>query len=545
MQISFHGAAGTVTGSNHLVETAGGKFLIDCGMFQGPRDVRQRNFEPFPYEPLAIDAVLCTHAHIDHSGLLPKLVRAGFRGPIYATHASAELLEVLLYDSSHIQNADLEYKNKQRVKKGLPPFEPLYTDEDVETTLSLVKEVPYHEPFNILSDVRCTLRDAGHIMGSAFAKLEITENGRTRILVASGDLGRSHQAIISDPEVGDHADMILMESTYGNRTHKTREDTNKELLTIMQQVVKEKGTMIVPAFAVGRTQELVFRIFELAEKHELPKIKIFIDSPMAAKVTKIYQENRDLYDEKTLEYIREGKNPLDFKQLHFTESAIESKALNDTAGPKLIISASGMCDAGRIVHHLRANVWKENVHILFVGYQAVGTLGRRLIEGAQRVRIMGEELQVKAKIHTIGGLSAHADSDDMISWLRFYKDCHPEVFLVHGDPEASEGLAARIAEELSLQTHIPDWHDTYAVRFEEEGIEVALSKGELVSPLPAAQERWQALVGQIGDYLKGFGERGEEAQESRAAGSMLEKMNRNLELMVEAMRADLGELSKK
>ena len=541
MRISFHGAAGTVTGSNHLVETDGGKFLIDCGMFQGPKDVRSRNYEPFPYNPLEIDAVLCTHAHIDHSGLLPKLVKAGYSGPIYTTHATAELLDVLLHDSAHIQNYDLEYKNKKRARKGLPPFQPLYTDVDVEATLNLIQEIPYHEPFDLLSNVRCTLRDAGHIMGSAFAKLEITENGQTRILVASGDLGRSHQAIIADPEVGEHADMILIESTYGDRRHKTEDDTNKELLNIMKQVVKEKGTLIIPAFAVGRTQEMVFRIFELADHHQLPKIKIFIDSPMAAKVTRIYRDNRDLYDEKTLELIREGKSPLDYKQFNFTESANESKAINDISGPKVIISASGMCDAGRIVHHLRHHIWQENAHILFVGYQAIGTLGRRLIDGVKKVKIRGEEYQVQAKIHTVGGLSAHADSNDMVAWLKFYKDCNPEVFLVHGDPDATDRFAGKISRELDLKTHIPEWHDTFAVKFLEEGVEIALSKGETPSVLVDQQKRWEELTGLLGSCLARIRARGESASISRVAGTMLENTNDDMELLVAALKADLGE----
>lgn len=538
MKIGFHGAAGTVTGSNHLIETEGGRVLIDCGMFQGPREIRSRNLGRFFYDPATIDAVIVTHAHIDHSGLLPKLVKNGFKGPIYVNHATAELLEVLLHDSAHIQSIDASWENRKRKRRGQDLIEPLYNDEDVNTTLSMIQEIPYHVPFNPLSNIRAVFQDAGHIMGSSFVEMDITENGITKTMIASGDLGRSHQSIINDPEVGDHADIVLMESTYGDRQHKTATDTQKELIAILKEVSQDKGTLLIPAFAVGRTQEMVYRLFELSQEHKLPKIKIFIDSPMAGKVTQIYEENKDLYDDKTTEFVRNGLNPLDQPEFTFTESARESKAINDVPGPKVIISASGMCDAGRIVHHLKHNIWKSNTHLLFVGYQARGTLGRRIIEGAKKVTILGETLQVNAKIHTVGGLSAHADSDEMISWLRFYKQNDPDVFIVHGDPDVSVKFGERIRQDIGLNTHIPDWHDTADLTFNQDSIDIMWHRFTISNDLPQLRKQWLELTKTLTHKLDKFSNVDRE-EEQLLAEDLLRRMNEQLSVFMEEFDADM------
>jgi len=540
MRIAFHGAAGSVTGSNHLVQTEGGTFMIDCGMFQGPKEIRTRNHLAFAYEPGSIDAVIVTHAHIDHSGRLPRLVKQGYKGPIYTTPATAELLRILLLDSAHIQMSDSSWENKKRKRKGQELIQPLYDDQDVEATLKLVRPVAYHTPFQVLSNVRATFHDAGHIMGSSFLELAITEHGITRTLIGGGDLGRSHQAIIGDPEVGERADMIMIESTYGNRRHKNEDDTNAELIAILKEVVDTKGTLLIPAFAVGRTQEMLYRLFELSQSNSIPAMPVFVDSPMAREVTRIYELHKDLYDEKTLEYVRLGKNPLRTPDLHFTESVDDSMALNDVPGPKIILSASGMCDAGRIVHHLKHNIWQKNCHILFVGYQAEGTLGRRIIEGAKKVSILGETLQVNARIHTIGGLSAHADSAEMLSWLKFYQASSPTVFLVHGDPEASQAFAASIETELGLDTHIPEWHESAEIEFVPDGLSITWRQSPVDTGFREQRERWNQIQQTINGYLDGFeSQQGEESEKAVFASAVLEKLNSVMNDLLEEFRVEL------
>lgn len=536
MRITFHGAAGSVTGSNHLVETEQGRFLIDCGMFQGPKELRTRNYTEFSFDPQQIDAVLLTHAHIDHSGLLPKLVRSGYQGPIYTTGATADLLEIMLYDSAHIQANDIAWENRRRKRKGLPQLDPLYEDKDVEQTLALMKKVEYGERFTLFPGVEVRYRDAGHIMGSSFIEIDITENGISKRLVASGDLGRSHQALIGDPEVGKRADLILMESTYGDRNHKTETDTNKEIVSILEQVQKDKGTLIIPAFAVGRTQEMLYRLFELAEQHKIPKLKVFVDSPMATKVTGIYADHIELYDPKTTEYIKAGKTPLEQPWINFTASVRESKAINDTPGPKLIISASGMCTAGRVLHHLKHNIWKSNTHVLFVGYQARGTLGRRIIEGAKKITILGTTLQVNAHIHTVGGLSAHADLDEMLAWLGFYEESKPEVFLVHGDPEACEAFSGHIRDRYSLRAHIPDWHESALITFQEQGLDIKMEAKKLEIGYAAERGRWSESL----DRLHSLLERIDKGKASREAGLTAEIILEKINEAVDDVLAEYG-----
>ncbi len=539
MKISFHGAAETVTGSNHLIETENSKLLIDCGMFQGPKNITARNYNEFAYDPKEIDAVIITHAHIDHSGLLPKLIKQGFNGPIYTTHATKELLEILLYDSAHIQLFDLKWKNKKRARQGLPLREPLYTEHDVDRALSMIREIDYHARFKPVSNIVAKIYDAGHIMGSGFVTLDITENGITKKLIASGDLGRSHQAIIDNPEVIKEADLIMIESTYGDRIHKTLSNTNKELLTLLETVYRERGTLIIPAFTVGRTQELLYHLFELADEKKLPKVHIFIDSPMADKVTKIYEENKDLYDQKTLEYIKQGKNPLAQAEFHFTKSSNESKAINEAEGPKIIISASGMCNGGRIVHHLKHNIWKENTHILFVGYQAVGTLGRRIVEGAKTVTIMGDAYRVKSQIHTIGGLSAHADQNELIAWLRFYKKSDPKVFLIHGDPKALVAYSKIINEKLGFLNYTPKWHETAEIEFLEDSLKIEMKPPEIEADFSGEKNRWLAITKNINSIIEQYATKDLSYKEQGVVDELLNQLNKKAEDLVAEFKAEL------
>jgi metallo-beta-lactamase family protein len=523
MRLGFYGGAGTVTGSNHLIETDGGMLMIDCGMFQGGKELKNRNAVPFGYKAKDIKAVIITHAHIDHSGRLPKLVKEGYAGPMYATPACVELLKIMLLDSARIQNSDCEYENKKRKRKGLPPIQPMYSEEDAEKALGMLTPVAYHQEFRVLDNVTAVLHDAGHIMGSAFLDLAITENGITRTFVGAGDLGRSHQALIGDPEVRDKADMIMIESTYGNRNHKNEDDTNTELISILKMVAASKGTLIIPAFAVGRTQEMIYRLFELSESNSIPRMPVYVDSPMAREVTRIYAGHHDLYDAKTLEYVRQGKDPLSTPDIHFVESAEESSRLNTTPGPKIIISASGMCDAGRILHHLKHNIWRKDCHILFVGYQAEGTLGQRLIAGAKKVSILGDSLQVSAQLHTIGGLSAHADKKEILAWLKFYEKSRPQVFVVHGDPEASVALNESIQSELGLASCIPQWLESADITFTPQGLDISWQRPNADTGFREESERWAHMRAAVDAYLAKIPEG--QGESAALPSLVLEKLN--------------------
>jgi metallo-beta-lactamase family protein len=502
MKINFCGGVGTVTGSCYLIETEVGKILVDCGMFQGNKNLKMRNFQDFIFDPSQIDAVLITHAHIDHIGLLPKLVRAGYKGPIYAVESTAEIMEVLLYDTARIQESDAEWLNKKRNRTGKDKIVPLYIEEDVTKTLEQIKKVSFHKEFNPIPNIRITYKDAGHILGSGFLEMYITENNIEKKIIFSGDLGRLNQAIIKDPETSSKADVILIESTYGNRSHKTTEDTTLELVNILKEVSQTKGTLLIPAFALGRTQEIIYKFFELFDKHQIPEMPIYIDSPMAQKITAIYAKNQNLYDEETLNYFKAGKNPLDFSELIFCENKEESMKLNDMPGPKVIVSSSGMCDAGRIQHHLKHNIWKSDTHILFVGYQGEETLGRKLVEGAKRVNILGEFVQVNAKIHTIGGLSAHAGQDELLNWLKMFEGTKPQVFVVHGEPAVAKIFSESVKKEIGLNTYIPDWKNIAYLTFEKDKVEIKLKAEEKVIVVTIDQlKKWENTIKKVDEYV--------------------------------------------
>ena len=448
MNITFLGAAREVTGSCCLVETAETRFLVDCGMVQGGREAPVRNRKPFAFDPKSIDFVLLTHAHIDHSGLLPKLTRAGFQGPIYATAATADLLQVMLPDSAHIQEGDTKrFRHYTRRVPGKDAaLAPLYTLQDAHDCLRQVRPVAYDRELMPHTGVRCRFRDAGHILGSAIIEIWITEWGQTTKLVFSGDLGQPGRPILRDPTPIEEADILIVESTYGDRNHKDLATTREEMIGIVRHTL-ERGNVIMPAFAVGRTQEVLYYLHCFAREDRLKDMKIFVDSPMAAEATRITQQHMELFDDAAKELVSwhaKGKN---LPNLHFTASTDESKALNQIRSGAIIISASGMCDAGRIKYHLRHSLPRSECSVLITGFQAQGTLGRRLVEGAKQVRIFGEDIPVRAGIHTVGGLSAHADQRALLAWAGNFSKPPTRTFVMHGEA----GAALKFADTLRTQ----------------------------------------------------------------------------------------------
>lgn len=457
MNLSFLGAAREVTGSCYLIETDAARFLVDCGMVQGGREAPARNRRPFAFDPGSIDFMLLTHAHIDHSGLLPKLTRDGFRGPIYATAATTDLLGVMLPDSAHIQAADAEREwRKARGARG-SAVAPLYTMEDAKSSLRQVRPVAYDAELVPHPRIRCRFRDAGHILGSAIIEIWVTEHDRTTKLVFSGDLGQPGRAILRDPTPIEEADVLIIESTYGDRAHRGLAPTRDELIRIVVSTLHERqGNVIVPAFAVGRTQEVLYHLHHLSRAGRLRNLRVFVDSPMAAEATRITTQHLELFNraaKKMAEWHAAGGNPL---SLRFVASVEESKALNQVRSGALIISASGMCNAGRIQHHLRHNLGRAECSVLITGFQAQGTLGRRLVDGARRVRILGEEVPVRASIHTVGGLSAHADQPGLLAWAANFKKSPQEVFVVHGEAATALALAERLRSDRGWNVSVPE-----------------------------------------------------------------------------------------
>jgi len=444
MRLTFLGAARTVTGSMHLVETNGARLLLDCGLFQGRRkESYERNLN-FPFDPASIDAVILSHAHIDHAGNIPNLVKRGFQGPIWCTSATRDLCAAMLRDSGYIHELDVLYLNKHRQRKGLPPVEPLYTRQDAEVCLSAFVAIGYGRPFPVAPGVRLTFLDAGHILGSAITLLDIEENGKTQRLVFSGDLGRPGLAILRDPETVREADVLIMESTYGNRTHESREEAERTLRRVINDTYRRHGKVVIPSFAVGRTQELVYALHRLTDARKIPDLPIFVDSPLAVNVTEIFRLHPECYDEEMKEFLNSDRrrDPFGFRRLRYIRDVEDSKALNFLRDSAVIISASGMCEAGRILHHLKNTIGDPANTILFVGFQAEHTLGRRILDGHERVRIFGEEYRVRARVEHIDGYSAHADQKELLAWVEaFDRQRLQRAFLVHGEEEAAFVLA--------------------------------------------------------------------------------------------------------
>ena len=454
MKITFLGAAREVTGSCYLIETDQCRFLIDCGMVQGGREAPARNHMPFDFDPRGIDFVLLTHAHIDHSGLLPKLVVNGFDRPIYSTRATADLLGVMLPDSAHIQEMDAERAQRRHRPDALPP---IYTVQDAKNCLEQIRPVDYDERFAPHSSVACCFRDAGHILGSAIIEIWVTENGSTRKLVASGDLGQPGRPILNDPTRIEEADVLLIESTYGDRNHKDLPTTLAELAEIVEHTLyKRRGNVIVPAFAVGRTQELIYHLHQLTEQGRLSHLNIYVDSPMAVAVTNITKKHFELFDAEAHRITQWHAQAKNLPVMHFVADVAESMAINQIRSGAIIISASGMCDAGRIKHHLRHNLGRPECSILITGFQAGGTLGRRLVDGEKVVRIFGEEVAVRASIHTLGGFSAHADQKALMTWAGGFIKPPGRTFVVHGEAAAANNFAQQLRTEKNWTVDVPE-----------------------------------------------------------------------------------------
>lgn len=457
MKIKFCGATIGVTGSCHLLYTERHRVLLDCGQFQGNKEMDALNYEPFPFDPESVEAVVLSHAHIDHCGRIPLLVKRGFKGDIYCTDATADLLSVMLLDSAYIHEKDAEWQTKKNARTGKPPVEPLYTVQDAERSLKLVKPILYDQLVEINDEMKIVFNDAGHILGSAITEIWVTENNQTSKIVFSGDLGVNDRPILRDPKKIKKADYLIMESTYGNRLHPENSTSIDRLIHIIKDTVKRGGSVIIPAFAVGRTQELIYELNMFYEHHPeyhdvLDDLYVYIDSPMATTATEVFRKNAQVFDEETKELILSGDNPLDFKNLIFTRSTAESQALNMNREPKIIISASGMCEAGRIRHHLKHNLWDPKNSIVFVGYQAEGTLGRALIDGAKEVKLFGETVMVAAEIHNLEGFSGHADQNGLLDWLGGFQKIPKQIFLVHGEEQSKIDFAKVAQERLGLST---------------------------------------------------------------------------------------------
>jgi metallo-beta-lactamase family protein len=458
MKIKFMGAARTVTGSCYILEVSGHRFAVDCGMHQGNAEIEKRNGDVDIYGPNEIEFFLITHTHIDHSGLLPRLVHEGFRGPVYATQPTVDLLKILLLDSAHIQEMEAQWKSRKRLRYGEKNIGPLYTKRDAEATFPLLKAVSYDEIFEPLPGVKVNFRDAGHILGASLIEILTEENDQPVKLVFSGDIGRPAQLLMEDPSVVDSADFLFLESTYGNRNHKDEDDSLNELAEAIAYSYGNKEKVIMPAFAVERTQEMMYSLYLLSKDGRLPPdMPIYLDSPLAIQATEIFRHHTAYLDEETRQLINKGEDPLYLSQMHFTPTTEESMAINTQSGPAIVISASGMANAGRIKHHLRHNLWREGASIVFVGFQAQGTTGRKIVDGAKKVRLFGEDVAVKAKLFTINGFSAHAGQDQLLEWLSHFQKRDMQVFLVHGEFPAQQVLADLIRERFGFKVLIPEY----------------------------------------------------------------------------------------
>ena len=471
MKITFLGATKMVTGSNFLVEAAGKKFIVDCGMYQGRAELELENHRPFEFNPTEIDFMLLTHAHIDHSGRIPKLYNEGFTNPIYAHKATCDLCGIMLPDSGHIQEMEAEWKNKKRERKGEKTYPPLYTAEDAINCLELFVPVKYDEIIQVDKDIYVRFNDAGHMLGSSIIEIWAKENGKETKAVFTGDLGNNDIPLLDSPTMIENCDYLIMESTYGSRIHEKNEQKAELFLDIVSETIDNGGTVVIPSFAVGRTQEILYELNKIKEHKDdeeftrkyktLMKVPVYVDSPLAISATEIFRQNTDLFEDEIIEAIEHGDSPLEFPGLKFTQTADESKALNESQEPAIIISASGMCEVGRIKHHLKHNIWNPNSTILFVGYQAPGTLGHSIVNGAKKVTIFGEEMAVNARIEYIEGYSGHADQEWLMNFIYSFITKPKHIFLVHGEEEAQEVFRNKILEETGIGVSIPEFGETY------------------------------------------------------------------------------------
>ncbi|MCU7843941.1 MAG: MBL fold metallo-hydrolase [Candidatus Thiodiazotropha sp. (ex Monitilora ramsayi)] len=462
MHIEFYGATSGITGSCHILRANGHTVLLDCGLIQGRREEMEKNRLPFPFSVDEISAVVLSHGHIDHSGRIPLLVKQGYQGPIYAQNATVDLCDILLQDSAFLQEKDAQYENKWRQRKKKPLIEPLYTVADARDALENLVGLKYREKREILPGVHIRYRDAGHILGSSSVEVWLNENGKERKVVFSGDLGQYDTPILNDPAAIEEADHVIVESTYGNRRHRNRQATIDEMGQIITEAAHERGNLLIPAFSIGRSQEVLYYLGKYYDQWELGRWQVFLDSPMAIRASKVYWEYPHLYDEEATKLRKKIHEMPHLQNLQLTQSPQESMAINRIKSGAIIISASGMCTGGRIVHHLKHNISRRGAHIMIVGYQAHGTLGRALVDGKPTVRIHGDEYRVKAKIHTVGGLSAHADVDNLSKWIGNFKQ-KPHVHVVHGEPESKQDFRDRLERDFNLQADVPGPGDVLAL----------------------------------------------------------------------------------
>ena len=537
MKINFMGAAQAVTGSCYILETGGHRFSVDCGMHQGNVEIEKRNLNLEGYRPAELDFILVTHAHIDHIGLLPRIVADGFKGKIYATPPTRDLMKILLLDSAHIQEMEAEQHNRKGLRRGQkksqPPYtvgerrdktappaphlqerrsseleQPLYVTADALATLPLIETVEYNRPFEPAPGVRVTYRDAGHILGSAFIEIEYIEEGKPTKVIFSGDLGRPGQLILPDPSSGGRADYVFLESTYGDRDHKSAENSREELAAAIAYSYKNHEKVIIPAFAVERTQQILYTLFLLSEEGKLPKdMPVYLDSPLAIQATEIFRKNPSYFDEKTKALLKAGKDPLSLPNLRFSQTAEESRAINNEAGSAIVISASGMANAGRIRHHLRHNLWRKGASIVFCGYQGEGTPGRKIVDGAKSISIFGEDIAIAAKVFTIGGFSAHAGQAEILEWLKTFDGKETKVILIHGEVRALNTLSGLITERLGMEVHVP----TYLEELTLEPGKVMVPVVDVEKALPSID--WEFLLSDSRSLFAEFQKRMELAKE--------------------------------
>lgn len=505
MKLRFLGAAKTVTGSFFLVETSSVRFAVDCGLFQGPRTLQDRNYREFAVDPKTIDFVIVTHAHIDHIGLIPKLCKKGFSGLIYCSHATEQLAEVLLPDSGHIQESEVERKNRKLHRAGKPPIEPIYTAEDATECLSQFRSINMDEIITLAPGIEVRLRDAGHILGACVVELWIEENNKRLKIVFSGDLGNYDAPIIKNPAIIENADYVVLESTYGNRYHPGAESRKEELKEVIDRTMTRGGNLIIPAFAVERTQDLLYDLFQLSNEGKLdPNIEVYIDSPLAIAATRIFEQHIEFYDDTTRQFVEDEsqQHPLRFVNLKYSHTQQDSMALNRKQGNTIIISASGMCEAGRIKHHLKNNLWKPENTILFVGYQAEGTLGRRILSGEKVVNIHGEKVAVKAEIDDLEAYSAHADRAGLIQWISHFVVPPKGIFLVHGEEESQTSLADYFRKEMGIPVYIPEWLDEFDLDASEQ-VEPRMDYREMtVGEATQAEQVYLQLCIKLHDMFK-------------------------------------------
>ncbi len=459
IRLRFLGAAQNVTGSRHLLEADGTRLLVDCGLYQ-ERQFQARNWEPFVVPPESITAVFLTHAHLDHCGLLPKLVREGFKGKIYCTEATAEIARVILLDSAKLQEEDAEHKRKRHEKegrKGSYPEEPLYTVKDAEASFPCFETVKYGQTIKISEGVEVILCDAGHVLGSSMIKVDVSKNGEQKTILFSGDIGRPDRPIVHDPSIPEKADYVVIESTYGDRVHCATCDVKKQIAEVINSTKKSGGNIVVPSFALERSQEILFYLNELLMEDAIPHLMVFLDSPMAVKITEIFKQHPELYDEEMKAVIAQNKSPFNFPSLKMTSATAESKAINHISGTVMIIAGSGMCTGGRIKHHLVNNISRKESTIMFVGYQAAGTLGRQIVDGAKQVRILGQKHDVKARISQVNGFSAHADKNELLAWLKKFETPPGRIFVVHGETESATAFADFVRGKTGWEVTVPEY----------------------------------------------------------------------------------------